>query len=133
MAATREYDGTCVRVIDGDTVVLRLSKTFTFDVDFGFHVKDTMALTKTAEVTFRLNGINTPEVTGPSRAVGLAAKAALEEMLVGKPLRVTSHKADKYGRWLADIYVQGETVGVNQRMIDGKFALPWDGNGPKPV
>jgi len=120
-------------VIDGDTVVLRLAKTFTQDVDFGFHVKDTMALTKTAEVTFRLNGINTPEVTGPSRAVGLAAKAALEGMLTGKTLRVVSHKADKYGRWLADIYVQGETVSVNQRMIDGKFALPWGGNGPKPV
>lgn len=127
------YEGTCVRVIDGDTVVLRLAKTFTQDVDFGFHVKDTMALTKTAEVTFRLNGINTPEVTGPSRAVGLAAKAALEGMVAGKTLRVVSHKADKYGRWLADIYVQGETVSVNQRMIDGKFALPWDGNGPKPV
>ena len=127
------YDGTCVRVIDGDTVVLRLAKTFTLDVDFGFHVKDTMALTKTAEVTFRLNGINTPEVTGPSRAVGLAAKAALEGMLVGKPLRVTSHKADKYGRWLADIYLPGDTVSVSQKIIAGGFALPWDGNGAKPV
>ncbi len=127
------YDGTCVRVIDGDTVVLRLAKTFMQDVDFGFYVKDTMALTKSAEVTFRLNGINTPEVTGPSRAVGLAAKAALEGMIAGKALRVVSHKADKYGRWLADIYVQGETVSVNQRMVDGKFALPWGGNGPKPV
>lgn len=127
------YDGTCVRVIDGDTVVLRLAKTFMQDVDFGFYVKDTMALTKSAEVTFRLNGINTPEVTGPSRAVGLAAKAALEGMIAGKALRVVSHKADKYGRWLADIYVQGETDSVNQRMVDGKFALPWGGNGPKPV
>jgi endonuclease YncB( thermonuclease family) len=65
--------------------------------------------------------------------VGLAAKAALEGMIAGKALRVVSHKADKYGRWLADIYVQGETVSVNQRMVDGKFALPWGGNGPKPV
>lgn len=127
------YDGTCVRVIDGDTVVLRLAKTFTLDVDFGFHVKDTMALTKSAEITFRLNGINTPEVVGASKTAGLAAKTALEGMIVGKSLRVVSHKPDKYGRWLADIYVQGETASVNQRMIDGGFALPWDGNGPKPV
>lgn len=127
------YEGTCVRVIDGDTVVLRLAKTFTLDVDFGFHVKDTMALTKSAEITFRLNGINTPEVVGASKTAGLAAKAALEGMIVGKSLRVVSHKPDKYGRWLADIYVQGETASVNQRMIEGGFALPWDGNGPKPV
>ncbi len=127
------YDGTCVRVIDGDTVVLRLAKTFTLDVDFGFHVKDTMALTKSAEITFRLNGINTPEVVGASKTAGLAAKTALEGMIVGKSLRVVSHKPDKYGRWLADIYVQGETVNVNQRMIEGGFAVPWDGTGPKPV
>lgn len=127
------YDGTCVRVIDGDTVVLRLAKTFTLDVDFGFHVKDTMALTKSAEITFRLNGINTPEVVGASKTAGLAAKTALEGMIVGKSLRVVSHKPDKYGRWLANVYVQGETASVNQRMIEGGFALPWDGNGLKPV
>lgn len=127
------YEGTCVRVIDGDTVVLRLAKTFTLDVDFGFHVKDTMALTKSAEITFRLNGINTPEVVGASKTAGLAAKTALEGMIVGKSLRVVSHKPDKYGRWLANVYVQGETASVNQRMIEGGFALPWDGNGPKPV
>ena len=127
------YDGTCVRVIDGDTVVLRLSKTFALDVDFGFHVKDTMALTKTAEITFRLNGLNTPEIIGPSKTTGLAAKAALEGMLVGKALRVVSHKPDKYGRWLADVFIQGDAVSVNQRMLQGGFAVPWDGTGPKPV
>lgn len=127
------YDGTCVRVIDGDTVVLRLAKTFALDVDFGFHVKDTVSLAKSAEITFRLNGLNTPEIIGPSKATGLAAKAALEGMLVGKSLRVVSHKPDKYGRWLADVFVQGETVSVNQRLIEGGFAVPWSGTGPKPV
>lgn len=97
------YDGTCVRVIDGDTVVLRLAKTFTLDVDFGFHVKDTVSLAKSADVTFRLNGLNTPEIVGPSKEIGLATKVALEGRVVGKPLRAVFHKADKYGRWLADI------------------------------
>jgi endonuclease YncB( thermonuclease family) len=92
-----------------------------------------MALTKTAEVTFRLNGINAPEVEGSQKPRGLASKAALEGMLVGKALRVLSHKPDKYGRWLADVFVQGETASVSQRMIDGGFALAWDGTGPKPV
>lgn len=127
------YDATCVRVIDGDTVVLHLVKTFTQDVDFGFFVKDAMTLTKTAEVTFRLNGINTPEIVGLSKTAGLAAKSALELMIVGQNLRVVSHKPDKYGRWLADIYLPNDTVSVNQRLVKLGLALPWDGQGPKPV
>lgn len=127
------YDGTCVRVIDGDTVVLRLAKTFTQDVDFGFYVRDTMSLTKTAEVTFRLIGINAPEIEGAQKPRGLVSKAALEALIVGKALQVVSHKTDKYGRWLADIYLPGDTVSVSQKMIAGGFALPWDGNGAKPV
>ena len=127
------YDGTCVRVIDGDTVILRLAKTFAQEVDFGFYVRDTMSLTKTAEVTFRLNGINAPETIGATKAAGLAAKAALESLLVGKPLRVVSHKTDKYGRWLADIYLPGDKVTVSQRMIERGFAASWDGTGPKPT
>lgn len=127
------YDGTCVRVIDGDTVVLRLAKTFTQDVDFGFYVRDTVALTKTAEVTFRLNGINAPETIGATKAAGLASKAALEALIAGKALRVVSHKTDKYGRWLADIYLPGDTVSVSQKLVAGGFALPWNGNGAKPV
>lgn len=128
-----KYDGTCVRVIDGDTVVIHLSKTFTQEVDFGFRILDKMSLTKTAEVTFRLNGLNAPEVVGSQKPLGLTSKAALEEMILGKNLQVISHKPDKYGRWLAEVYVQGDSLSVNQRMVDGGFALPWDGNGAKPV
>ena len=126
-----QYDGVCVRVIDGDTVVLRLSKTFTQGVDFGFHILDTMTLTKTADVIFRMNGINTPEIIGAEKTRGLAAKTALEGLLANQTLRVVSHKTDKYGRWLADIFI-GD-VNVSQEMIDLGHAVAWDGKGPKPT
>ena len=136
MAATREYDGVCVRVIDGDTLVLRLTHTFTQEVDFGFYVKDSVSLTKTAEVSFRLFGINAPETHGPTKARGEAAKSALEELVTGVPLRVVSYKPDKYGRGLGDLYAKGPNgveVHVNHSLIATGHAIPWNGTGLKPV
>lgn len=130
-----EYTGTCVRVIDGDSLVLRLTKVILQEVDFGFHMKDTLTLTKTTEMSFRLNGINTPEVIGADRDRGLAAKAALEGLVRGRSLRVVTHKADKYGRWLCDLYLclslKGAEVHANQWLIDQGHAKPYDGTGPK--
>jgi endonuclease YncB( thermonuclease family) len=122
-----EYAGTLVRVIDGDTVVLSLRRTIVAEIDFGFYVKDKLSLDKTAEVTFRLKGINTPEVVGENKAAGLAAKAFLTDLLVGKPLRVVSYKADKYGRWLADIFVgvDGVEKNANQLLIEAGHAVPY--------
>ena len=136
---TWEYAASVVRVIDGDTAVFKLTKTFIQEVDFGFFVKDTMSLTKTAEVTFRFSGINTPEIHGADKKVvkkGKDAKAEVERLCSLGPLRLVSSKPDKYGRWLADIYVTppGEAeIHINQALLDGGFALPYDGTGVKPV
>lgn len=60
-----EYRATLDRVVDGDTVYLV--------VDLGFHIQ--------VRMSFRLLGIDTPEVRGEERPEGLVAKAALEAML----------------------------------------------------
>lgn len=122
-----EYAGTLVRVVDGDTVVLSLRRTIVVDIDFGFYVKDKLSLDKTAEVTFRLKGVNAPEVVGENKAQGLAAKAFLTDLLVTKPLKVVSYKTDKYGRWLADIFiaVDGAEKSVSQLMIEAGHAVPY--------
>ncbi len=115
-----EYSGTLIRVVDGDTVVLSLTKKITLEVDFGFYVK-------VAEVDFRLKGINTPEIRGETKERGIAAKAHLLGLLSAKPLRVVSYKTDKYGRWLAEIFVtvDGVEKSVNQLMIDDGYAVPY--------
>lgn len=140
--ATYEYEATVVRVVDGDTVHLNLTKTFTFQVDFGFNIKDTVVLQKSSDLDFRLMGINTPEThgtaatTGGQMAAGLKSMAELTRLLGLGKLRVVTGKADKYGRWLATIYVQppkGPELCVNDEMIKGGFAKPYSGEGVKPV
>lgn len=114
-----EYKAKLSRVVDGDTLYLF--------VDLGFRV--------TMEVEFRLNGLNTPEVVGASRTAGLAAKAELERLLSLGSIRVVSTKSDKYGRWLCDLFVKGVDgfeANVNKELLQGGFALPYDGTGPKP-
>ena len=73
------YDATVVRVVDGDTVRLKLSKIFTQQIDFGFHITENMSTSKSVEMNFRLLGVDTPEVRGKERPAGLKVKAALEE------------------------------------------------------
>ncbi len=144
-----EYSATVVRVKDGDTVVLRLAHTYIAtsspeEIDFGFYIRDNISytgaggvvFTKTADITFRLNGLNAPEVHGVEKSRGELAKAELVRLLSLGTLRVMTSKMDKFGRWLADIYVKpadGPEIHVNKAMIDEHFALPWDGQGEKPV
>jgi endonuclease YncB( thermonuclease family) len=108
------YNMKLVRVVDGDTIVA--------DVDLGFFAS--------MRITFRLLGINAPEMNTPE---GVAAKAALVNLLTPPPaLQVKSVKTDKYGgRWDGDIWIcnpAGDpTVRVNQWMLDHGFAVPYKG------
>lgn len=114
-----EYAARLTRVVDGDTVWL--------SVDLGFGVS--------VNLDFRLYGINTPEVVGPTRTAGLAAKAELERLLALGSLRIVTYKADKYGRWLAELFVQQagivEELNINRQLLKGGFAQPYFGEGPK--
>lgn len=102
-----EYKATLVRVVDGDTVRLR--------VDVGFYM--------TAELAFRLAGINTPEMIGAAATAGAAARDALAGLLASAPtLRVQTTRADKYGRWLVTIFLPDGT-NVNEKLIELGFAV----------
>jgi endonuclease YncB( thermonuclease family) len=136
---TWEYAASIVRVLDGDTAVFRLVKTFTQEVDFGFFIHDSVALSKSTELSFRFFGINCPEIHSSDAALkarGLKAKAEVERLCSLGPLRLVSYKPDKYGRWLADVYVTPsgkKEIHINQALLDGGFALPYNGDGVKPV
>ena len=92
------YQARTKRVIDGDTME--------FIVDLGFGV--------TKEITVRVLDLDTWEVRGKDKRMGLAAKAAASHLLIpdGNPqpvllrTRKDRHGDDaqgKFGRWLADI------------------------------
>ena len=106
-----QYRATIVRVIDGDTVEA--------DVQLGFHVS--------LRAMFRLSGINTPEVRGPERPLGLAAKAYLQVLLNDLTdgsrellIKTKKDKTGKYGRYLAELWV-GE-VNLNQTLVESGHA-----------
>jgi len=112
-----EYAAVLQRVVDGDTVIL--------DIDLGFGVW------KRGE-SFRLYGINAPEMRGASKVAGQAAKTYLMALLMHQlehtePLLVRTHKADKqdkYGRYLATLWLPGG-LNVNGEMVRAGHAVPY--------
>jgi endonuclease YncB( thermonuclease family) len=112
------YAATLRRVIDGDTILAR--------VDLGFR---TWILQ-----TFRLRGIDAPEVTC---ALGQKSKAEVRSRL--EPctcLVIKSYKQEKYGRFLADVFyskgagddrerILREGAFLNQELLDEGLAAPY--------
>lgn len=107
MLTLYNYKATIVNVVDGDTVDCVL--------DLGFRASLTLRL--------RLLGVNAPEVHGPTRAAGLAARSFVAEHLLGRDVVVHTEKADVFGRYLAAITLDGEDF--NRKLIDEGFAVPF--------
>jgi micrococcal nuclease len=111
------YRARCLRVVDGDTADLL--------VDLGFRM--------TTIQRFRLLGIDTPEMNAKDtyeRERAVAATQALTSMLSSGtggdwPLLVRTQKADSFGRWLAEIWVEGAGVNVNAKLLEGGYAVPF--------
>jgi micrococcal nuclease len=86
------------RVVDGDTIRA--------DLDLGMGIW-------AHNVSLRLLGFDAPEVVGARRADGIAARAHLQSLLPEDFIVETvKDKSDKYGRYLATIWVDG--VNVNE-------------------
>lgn len=110
------YEAKLLKVVDGDTVDLR--------IDLGFKVF--------TEQRFRLLGINAPETHSkdPSeKAMGKAAMDYLKSLLAGEgQLKVVTSldKQEKYGRFLA-VITNGSGEIVNDEMVKAGHAKPYDG------
>lgn len=104
-----QYRCQVTKVIDGDTIEAV--------VDLGFRVKITER--------FRLLGIDTPEITGLEKEAGLKAKEWLVNYLAQYDYKcmIDSTKGDKYGRWLAVIFVATESISVNDIMVNEGIAI----------
>jgi endonuclease YncB( thermonuclease family) len=113
-----------VRVVDGDTVFLRLKKNYT--IDFGFKIID--VFTKETVQEFRLARINAPEKSGATKEAGQQAQDFLVSLLSRSgSISVNSLKTDKYGRYLGEISMvtNGKTVSVNDEMVQAGHAVPY--------
>ena len=103
------------KIVDGDTVDI--------DIDLGFQI--------TISQRIRLKGINTPEtktLSKEEKEKGLKAKEWLkQELSKDGEWVIETTKEDKYGRMLGTLYLVGEPVTVNERMINEGLAVPYDG------
>lgn len=99
-----------IRVIDGDSLEI--------EIDLGNKIK--------WRDTFRLNGIDAPEL---AETGGKEAKAHLSDLLDVGVGRVETFKPDKFGRWLVDIYitVDGGEMSANKLMVLDGHAVPYFG------
>lgn len=106
-------------VVDGDTIDV--------DIDLGFNVSFSQRV--------RLAGIDTPESRTTDKAekvLGLEAKEYLKSKLKdAKEVVIKTEKPDsseKYGRILGWLYVDGNTISVNDQMIEDGYAWGYLGD-----
>ena len=112
------------RVVDGDTVDV--------EIDLGFKVLH--------RARVRMLGIDTPESRTRNlaeKALGLASKARLKELLKGKKTKlVCTKEKGKFGRVLATVWtidkITGEETNVNDRLCEEGHARPYFGGKKTP-
>jgi micrococcal nuclease len=106
------------KIVDGDTIDV--------DIDLGFDISFTSRV--------RLAGIDTPESRTKDldeKALGLEAKAYLKHAIdSAKTVVIKTEKmnsSEKYGRILGWVYLDGDTVSVNDHMINDGHAWGYMG------
>ena len=102
------YKASVERVVDGDTIIAKI------DLGFGNQCREYL----------RFRGIDAPEM---ETAEGKKAREyVVKELAKVDHVILTSTKADKYGRYLADIFYGPEDEKfLNQKLLDDGMALPY--------
>lgn len=105
-----EVHALCVSVYDGDTIT----------VVFPFKGED-------YKWRCRLLGINTAEMRGTrgtEKEKAIAARDYVRKVALDKVVRLKLGSFDKYGRLLANVYLEDGTH-VNSTLLDLKLAVPY--------
>jgi micrococcal nuclease len=99
------YNAIVSDIYDGDTIRVH--------IDLGFN-------TWIFDMKLRLYGIDTPEIRGEERPLGLLAKEFVAERIpVGTEIQVMTQKdaTGKYGRYLATIFYDGGR-NLNEELLE---------------
>jgi endonuclease YncB( thermonuclease family) len=110
--------GQVIKVYDGDTFTLAGHLPYNGSPLYRFSV--------------RLSGIDCAEIKGKTeeeKECAIRARKELERLILNKIVILKNVKNEKYGRILADIYV--DDLYVNQHMIDKGLAVSYDGGSKR--
>ena len=108
-----------IKVYDGDTITVASKLPFRGSPLYRFSV--------------RLASIDSPEIKGGSAkecASALKSRDALHNLIFGKIIELRNNGKEKYGRLLADVYLND--LHVNQWMLDNKYAIQYYGGKKQP-
>lgn len=93
-----EYKAEVIRIVDGDTIELRV------DVGFNWSFQE----------NFRFDRIDTAEIYRPrnrqERIHGIESTNWLKSVILGKTIDIKTSKNGKYGRWLIDFWLDGVNI-----------------------
>jgi endonuclease YncB( thermonuclease family) len=118
--------GQVIKVYDGDTITIAAKMPYEDSPLYRFPV--------------RFLGIDSPEIKGKTEEEKKAAKAsqqALESLILQKIVYLKNIGNEKYGRILADVYVDDpknpeKQIHLNIWMVENGFAVNYDGKA-KPI
>ena len=108
-------EGRVIKVYDGDTIKVVFP---IFNTPYKWNC--------------RVNGVDTPELRTRDESEkknGYYVRDRLREKILNKMVKVKCGEFDKYGRLLADIYI--DKLHVNKWLIDRKYAFAYDGGTKK--
>jgi micrococcal nuclease len=105
------YTAQVLSVYDGDTCRVDI------DLGLGIWIRNEK---------LRLARINAPELTGDTKAEGMASRDALRELIDGKDVIIETikDKRGKYGRYLAEIWLEqnGGFININDELVAREHA-----------
>jgi len=107
--------GKVVKVYDGDTITIASKLENYMD-------------SPVYRFSVRLNGIDTPEMKGSSahqKELATQSRDALSAQIMGKIVTLKNVSLEKYGRLLADVYLEDENMCT--WMITHNYAVSYDG------
>jgi micrococcal nuclease len=111
-------EGKVIKVYDGDTITIAAKLPYANSPVYKFSV--------------RLSGIDCSEIksdTDKEKELAKQARDALNERIHGKMVSLRNVSTEKYGRLLADVYIDGECL--NTWMLVNKYAIKYNGGTKK--
>ena len=106
--------GKVIKVYDGDTITIASKMPYKDSPIYRFSV--------------RINGIDCPEIRGKNESekqCAILAREHVEHISNGKIVRLENVSLEKYGRVLADVYV--DNVSIGESLIEKRLAVSYDG------